>query len=47
MKTAKNTGLKSVGVLWGFRDEKTLKENGADHIIDDPKELLTIVKEYA
>lgn len=46
MKTAKNAGLISVGVLWGFRNEKTLKENGADHIIKEPKELLKIIKEY-
>ena len=46
MKTAKNAGLNSVGVLWGFRNEKTLKENGADHIIKEPKELLKIIKEY-
>lgn len=45
MKTAKNAGLKSVGVLWGFRDYETLKENGADHIIERPEELLTILKE--
>ncbi|MCR4633082.1 MAG: HAD family hydrolase [Erysipelotrichaceae bacterium] len=45
MKTAYNADVRPVGVLWGFRDEKTLKENGADLIIKDPKELLNIIKE--
>lgn len=40
---AKNAGIKSVGVLWGFRDEKELKEAGADFIISKPQELLEII----
>lgn len=43
MATAKNAGLVSVGVTWGFRDRQLLEEKGADHIIDRPKELLAIV----
>lgn len=43
METAINAGLESVGVLWGFRDRKTLEESGANHIIAAPKELLNII----
>lgn len=43
METAKNAGLESVGVLWGFRDEKTLVESGANHIISSPKALLELI----
>ena len=42
MITAENAGLTSIGVTWGFRDEKTLRENGADYIINSPDELLKL-----
>ena len=41
--TAKNAGMTSVGVLWGFRDRAELEEAGADYIITSPEELLQIV----
>ena len=44
MQTAKNAGLVSAGVLWGFRKEDELRENGADHICNKPSEILDIVK---
>ncbi len=44
IKTAKNAGLYSIGVLWGFRDEEELKNAGADVIISDPAEIVEIVK---
>lgn len=44
IKTAKNANLYSVGVLWGFRDEKELKEAGADVIISDPMEIIDLLK---
>lgn len=43
MKTAKNANMKSIGVLWGFRDEKELSENRADFIVKKPSEILKIV----
>jgi len=43
MKTADAAELSSVGVLWGFRGLDELLENGADFIINEPKELLNIV----
>jgi phosphoglycolate phosphatase len=45
IQTAKNAGLKSIGVLWGFRDEKELIDHGADYIISHPLDLLSIIKE--
>ena len=44
MQTAKNAGVRSVGCTWGFRSREELEENGADHIVDKPLELLTILK---
>lgn len=43
VKTAKNSGLKSIGVTWGFRGRKILEQEGADYIIDNPEELLNII----
>lgn len=43
VKTAKNSGLKCVGVTWGFRDKEILEKEGADYIIDMPQDLLKII----
>lgn len=43
MKTGKNAGLYTVGVLWGFRKRDELTQNGADTIISTPEELLGII----
>lgn len=41
--TGKNAGLKTIGVLWGFRDRKTLETAEVDDLIDRPDELLQFV----
>ena len=41
--TAKNADMKSIGVLWGFRDENELKSCGADYICKKPTEILDII----
>ena len=41
--TGRNAGLKTIGVLWGFRDRNTLETAGADDLIDRPDELLQFV----
>lgn len=41
--TAKNSGLPIIGVTWGFRERKTLEENGADFIVDMPEEILNMI----
>ena len=44
MQTAKSANMKAIGVLWGFRDEKELRENGADFIVKEPLEIINIIK---
>lgn len=46
MKTGTNAGMLRVGVLWGFRDEKELVENGADEIVASPQELIKKLSQY-
>ena len=41
--TGKNSGAFMVGVLWGFRDEKELMENGADVVISKPSQILSYI----
>ena len=43
MQTAKNAGIDSVGVLWGFRDEKELRDNGAKYIVSSPEQILDLI----
>ena len=43
--TAKNAGVPCLSVLWGFRDKACLAEHGATHFCDDPKKMLTALKE--
>lgn len=43
IETGKNAGMKTVGVLWGFRDYDELSSAGADYIVSKPDEILDIV----
>lgn len=43
MLTAKNAGIDSVGVLWGFRDHKELSKYGATYIVEKPEEILEML----
>ncbi len=43
--TAQNAGMPCLSVLWGFRDKAFLQENGAEHFCEDPKNLVTALKE--
>lgn len=40
MDTGKAAGVKTLGVLWGFRSEQELLEHGADALLKTPEELL-------
>lgn len=40
MKFAQNAGMFGIGVSWGFRSVQELRENGAQAIVDHPRELL-------
>lgn len=42
--TSKNAGIKSVGVLWGFRSREVLEKTGADEIIDTPCGIVKLIK---
>lgn len=44
VQTAKNAGLKCIGITWGFRDKEELVESGADYIANTPNEVFEIVK---
>lgn len=43
IKTGKNAGIRTIGCLWGFRDELELKEAGADYIVSNPNEIIDIL----
>lgn len=43
IRTAKNGGLVSCGVLWGFRTRRELEEEGADFITEDPEQLEKLI----
>ena len=43
MHTAVRAGMVPVGVLWGFRDAAELRGMGADHLIENPLDLLEIL----
>lgn len=40
---AKENGLKSIGVLYGYGDEKELKNAGADYIISTTQDILKLI----
>ena len=44
MQTGKAGGAITVGVLWGFRGQEELQENGADVIVSHPREILAYIK---
>ncbi len=43
VRTAKAAGIPCIGVTWGFRCREVLRAEGADYLIDTPKELLTLI----
>jgi phosphoglycolate phosphatase len=43
METAVRARMYPVGALWGFRDEKELRENGAQALLGSPLELLGLI----
>ena len=40
--TAKNAGMTSIGVAWGFRDAETLKAQDADYVVYRAEEIFDI-----
>lgn len=45
IQTAKNAGIGSIGVSWGFRSREELVEAAADHIADNVEELRELLVE--
>lgn len=43
IRTAKNGGLDSCGVLWGFRGREELQGEGADYLAETPTELGNLI----
>lgn len=43
METARNGGLVSCGVAWGFRGRQELQEAGAVHLADTAEQLLALI----
>ncbi len=43
IETAAASGMKSVGVSWGFRPVNELKEAGADYMIESPDQLISLL----
>jgi phosphoglycolate phosphatase len=43
IQTAKNAGMISTGVLWGFRTRDELIDAGAEYLLNSPRELMDIL----
>jgi phosphoglycolate phosphatase len=44
MLTAGRAGMTPVGALWGFRDERELKESGAEYLLSHPSMLIKLLQ---
>ncbi len=44
IKTAHNAGMTACGVLWGYRGIDILREAGAEFIVSNPDEIMSILK---
>lgn len=44
MKTAVGSGMRAVGVLWGFRDAHELTANGAHMLLKKPQDILQLLQ---
>ncbi len=44
MQTATNANMHAIGVIWGYRPEKELIENGAKQILKHPSDLIQILE---
>jgi phosphoglycolate phosphatase len=43
MQTARAAGMYAVGVLWGFRTAEELTSSGAERLVSDPREVLSLL----
>ena len=42
--TAQNAGIQSISVSWGYRSAAYLRAHGAISVVDDPTELIRVIK---
>lgn len=42
--TGKNAKMHTCGVLWGFREKKEFLDNGAEYIVSNPMEIISIIQ---
>lgn len=47
IEMGKNAGIFSLGVAWGYHDEQTLKNHGADAVVFEPTQIQEIVRKRA
>ncbi|MDC3067961.1 HAD-IA family hydrolase [Paracoccaceae bacterium] len=45
IKMGKNAKINTIGAAWGYNTKEELKRADADHIINDPRELVKIMRE--
>ncbi len=45
METGRNASIRTIGVLWGFRDREELTKSGASVLAEKPEEILEIALE--
>lgn len=45
IQTAKNSGIISIGCIWGFRGREELESEGADYIAETPGDIAKIILE--
>lgn len=43
IETARAAGVRSVGVMWGFRSREELQQAGAGHLVDTPAAILALL----
>jgi phosphoglycolate phosphatase len=43
VSTARNAGMRAIGVTWGFRDRDELRRAGAFALVDQPPHLLNVI----
>ena len=46
IKMGKNAKINTIGVTWGYNTQEKLYQENADHIINDPSELVKILGKY-
>ena len=46
IKMGKNANINTIGVNWGYNDQEELVRENADHVVNDPSELVEILGEY-